>query len=606
MDKKKEKKRSSIGGQAVLEGVMMRGATVMATAVRNPDGNIVVESKRIRNKDKKKSILLKIPVLRGVLSFFSSIVMGTRTLLRSAEVWGDIEAEPTKFENWLAKKTKIDLMDIAVGIGLVVGLGFSIVLFFILPTLIVSWLRMIPAVESLAEWARTLIEGIVRILIFVSYILLVSNLKDIKRTFMYHGAEHKVISCYEHQLPLNVENTKSLTTIHDRCGTTFLFIVMVVAIIIFSLVASIGGEFGRIISENLWARVGIRLLLLPLVAGISYEFLKLFSLSDNFLFRLFKLPGLLLQKLTTKEPTDDMVEVAIVAFNTVLEMENDSNLDEQSFKKSLSVSMANHKNKLIKNNIDLADLDWMACAVLGIKRNEIASSQFISEEQENKLKAMVERRLSGEPVQYIIGHTDFYGVRINVNKNVLIPRLDSEVVAESAIKLIKDKGYNTALDICTGSGAIALAIKNELKEIAMSASDISEEALSLAAENAALNNLEIAFIKSDLTENIKGKYDLIVCNPPYVSESEYSSLDDEVKKWEPQLALVGGEDGLLYYKKLSGSIMSYLNNNGALVLEIGYTQADAVNNLFKNYNNIQVLQDMEGRDRVVIIINEGN
>ncbi|MFA6766640.1 MAG: DUF1385 domain-containing protein, partial [Clostridia bacterium] len=262
----KKKRVCSIGGQAVLEGVMMRGKSAIATAVRDPEGKIVVESQRIEPLEKKKKIL-KLPIIRGVASFVSSMVLGIKTLNRSSEVFTGMEnQEPSKLEKWLAKKLNVDIMSVLVGISLILGVGLAIALFVVIPHLVTEWI--IRFLNSPSPIVINLIAGLIRIIIFISYILLVGQIKDIKRLFRYHGAEHKVINCYEKQMELNIENIQKMSTVHDRCGTTFLFIIMVFSILFFSF---------DIFSNNWWQRVLIRIAFIPLVAGISYEILKLFA-----------------------------------------------------------------------------------------------------------------------------------------------------------------------------------------------------------------------------------------------------------------------------------------------------------------------------------------
>ena len=337
----KKKNVCGIGGQAVLEGVMMRGKNSYAIAVRNGEGEIVMESERPKVTDKKKKAL-KIPVLRGIISFFDAFVSGLKITMRASEVFGEADEAPSKFEKWLAKTFKIDIMNVVLTVGGVLGIILAIALFVVLPQIAALgifagaglievnmdagvWNAFRTSTTGLGFWWNMLYEvirGFVRIIVFVGYIALVSLMKDIKRLFMYHGAEHKVISCYEHGLPLTVENAKTMSTKHDRCGTTFLFIVMIVSMLFFTVVPvsmiDVGNGFLTFIVQLV-----IRLALIPVVAGISYEFLKLFAKYDNLFSRACKAPGLWLQRLTTKEPDEKMLEVSIAAFNEVLKLESD-------------------------------------------------------------------------------------------------------------------------------------------------------------------------------------------------------------------------------------------------------------------------------------------
>ncbi len=305
--KDKKVKKTSIGGQAVLEGVMMRGRCGVATAVRDSDGIIRIEAERITPPE-KKSVFVRLPIIRGIVNFFSSLVTGTKILMRSAEVYGGDDDEPSKFEKWLAKTFKIDVMDVVLFFGVALGLVFSIALFFILPTFLGGLIGK--AAPNMPPIVKNLIEGGIRILIFVGYILFTSLLKDIKRTYMYHGAEHKTITCYEKGLDLTVENVKKCRRVHDRCGTTFMFFVMFVSILVYSVF----GAIFPVLNENVGLKMLSRIVLLPLIAGLSYELLKLLAKTDSPLVLPLKAPGLLLQMLTTKEPDDQMMEVAIAAF----------------------------------------------------------------------------------------------------------------------------------------------------------------------------------------------------------------------------------------------------------------------------------------------------
>jgi len=261
-------KKTSIGGQAVLEGVMMRGATSMATAVRDEDGIIRLEAKRITPAS-KKNWFVKLPVVRGVVNFITSMTGGMKTMMRSAEVFG--ESEPSKFEKWMSEKLKINLMSVVIAFSVILGLGLALGLFIVLPTVLTGLIVK----QSEHPFLYTVIEGVLKIVIFVSYIGLTSLLKDIRRVYMYHGAEHKTISCYEKGLDLTVENVKICTRVHDRCGTTFMFFVISVSILVFCLFNAIfpnlfvnDGFVGKIL------RVAIKVALLPVVAGLSYELLK--------------------------------------------------------------------------------------------------------------------------------------------------------------------------------------------------------------------------------------------------------------------------------------------------------------------------------------------
>ena len=586
----KKVKKTSIGGQAVLEGVMMRGRTGIATAVRDSDGKIRIEAERITPPE-KKNFFVKLPIVRGVVNFFSSLVTGTKILMRSAEVYGGDDEEPSKFEKWLAKTFKIDIMDVVLFFGVALGLVFSIALFFILPTVLGNLFKNAFPEMNLV---RNLIEGLIRIAIFVGYILFTSLLKDIKRTYMYHGAEHKTITCYEKGLDLTVENVKKCRRVHDRCGTTFMFFVMLVSILVYSVV----GALIPVINENIWIKILSRVILLPLVAGLSYELLKLLAKTDSPLVYPLKLPGLLLQKLTTKEPDDGMIEVAITAFNKVLAMDSNPNEPETKFvtAKKLSEVLAEVKAKFKKADIDESDAEWIVSIGAGVKRSELEKDKMISPKQVETISKWVKERLKGNPLAYVLGNTDFYGFTIDVNENVLIPRPETEELVMYAIKEIAPE--SNVLDLCTGSGAIAIAVKKKTGA-KLTASDISEKALETAKSNALRCGAEIEFIQSDLFENINGVYNFILTNPPYIKTSDIDGLQSEVKNFEPKLALDGGEDGLDFYRKIATEARAHLTENGVVFAEFGIGQAEEIKRLFGEYTSVEIIKDISGTERII-------
>lgn len=310
MEEKKKIHKTSIGGQAVMEGVMMRGPKKIAIAVRKSDGEIVLDTKPVP-KALSKFKWMKWPIIRGCINFFDSMILGVRSLMYSAE-FVDIEGEPEeqgKIDKWLEKKFGEKLKDYIIYFSVVFSLILSIGLFFILPSLITDWLKL----GDTDTTAKMIIDGGVRITIFLIYLIAVSQMKDIKRVFMYHGAEHKSIHCYEAGEELTVENVRRHTRLHPRCGTSFLLIVMIVSIIVFLIVF-------RFIPKDITAlqRVLYKLLLLPLVAGTSYEIIKYAGRKDNCCTRTISKPGMWLQYLTTREPDDSMLEVAITSLKAVI------------------------------------------------------------------------------------------------------------------------------------------------------------------------------------------------------------------------------------------------------------------------------------------------
>ena len=313
-DKKKKNTTApacaSVGGQAVIEGVMMQGPEIIALAVRQPNGKVALRTKP-RKILAKKYPFLGWPIIRGVVNFVTQLYAGMKTLTESVELSGGETEEPSAFEKKVAKVLHMKPDDVMMVAAVVLALALAIGLFFVLPTGIESLLKRFIT----NRFALNLLGGLVRITVFLTYVGLVSRMKEIHRVFMYHGAEHKSIFCYESGKPLTVENAQQFTTLHPRCGTSFLVIVMVISIFIFTLMGTN--------SSNVFARVGSRLALLPLVAGVSYEILKwLGRAEDTLLVRILKWPGLQVQRITTAQPTDDMVQVALISLKASLGMKD--------------------------------------------------------------------------------------------------------------------------------------------------------------------------------------------------------------------------------------------------------------------------------------------
>ena len=296
-------KSSNIGGQAVLEGIMMKNRDRYAVAVRKPDGEIFVQTEEFHSVTGRYKKLTTIPFIRGVFNFIDSMVLGIKTLTFSASFYEEEEEEKEFSEAEQKKKEKKESLLMAGTIAF--SIVAAVAIFMVLPYFLSSLMK--PVVPS--YHLRTVIEGFVRIGIFIIYILLISRMKDIQRTFMYHGAEHKCINCIEHGLPLTVENVRNSSRQHKRCGTSFLFFVLAISIILLLLI--------RV--ESPLMRVVVRIALLPVIAGVSYEVLKLAGNSDNPFVNLLSKPGMAIQKMTTSEPDDGMIEVARQAVEAVFD-----------------------------------------------------------------------------------------------------------------------------------------------------------------------------------------------------------------------------------------------------------------------------------------------
>ena len=598
-EKKSKKKCTYIGGQAVLEGVMMMGKTAMATAVRDPDGEIQVEAKRLK-RGKHLSRACKIPFVRGIINLVLSLVRGTKILMRSAAVYGDSEEEAGRIQKWLAEKFKVNLMDVIAVISACLGVIIAIGIFVF---------GLIPRIGE-DHWAYYVLLGVFKLIIFIAYLALVLLLKDIRRLYMYHGAEHKTINAYEYGVELTPEKVAECSRLHDRCGTSFLFIVLFINIVIISAANWAVFTYVPVIKDvqngvlRFLINIAIELVLLPIIAGFSYEILKFLAKFDNKFINIFKAPGKLIQKtLTTREPDLAMIEVAIAAFNKVLEMDADPAVAETEFVTSgiLSKMLSALKEKFRKNGIDESDAEWIYSIVLGIKRSELSSERMIAPSESKKIKEIADKRLTGRPLWYIVGDTEFFGCKIKVDERALIPRPETELLADYTVKSVEDG--DKVLDMCTGSGCIAISVARRCakRRVSVTAADISDAAIMLARENAQLNGVNVDFVQSDLFTNVRGRFNVIVCNPPYIRSDEIASLQKEVREFEPRIALDGGADGLDFYRRIAKSIRSYLARDGVLLLECGEGQTEEILKIFGKCSYVMPIKDLSGVDRFLKI-----
>lgn len=299
-------KKTMIGGQAVMEGVMMKHLDRYAVAVRKPNKEIIVDVKDYKSLIQRYPVLA-LPILRGIASFVESLVIGMKTLTYSASFFEEEEEKPSKMDTWLEKVFKGRVDDVIIGITVIISIVMAMGLFMVLPYLLANMIK----IWTHSNFLISLVEGIVRIALFFLYIILISKMNDIKRTFMYHGAEHKTINCIEHGERLTVENVRKHSRYHKRCGTSFLFIVMIISVIFFMFIQV----------EGTWMKLIVRLLLVPVIAGISYECIRFAGKSDTKLVHWLSKPGMALQNFTTKEPDDEMIEVAIASVEAIFDWE---------------------------------------------------------------------------------------------------------------------------------------------------------------------------------------------------------------------------------------------------------------------------------------------
>lgn len=719
-------KKTSIGGQAIMEGVYLRSQECQALAVRLPDDSIHTEYTLLG----EPSGVTKLPLVRGVVNFFLSLYQGMKTLTRSADILEEAEdaeaqegtSEAKHSTPSSAKKEAREnaLWNVMMVCTVLLSLALSIAIFVILPTVIVGFLR--GYIES--NLILNLIEGLLRILIFILYVVAISFMKDIYRLFQYHGAEHKTIHCFESGLEVTPANAKMFSTLHPRCGTSFIMFVFIVSLLLFSFLGW----------PNLAVRILSRILLLPVIAGISYELLRWAGRSDGIFIRVMSWPGLMMQRLTTREPDEEQLEVAIAALHEVLahtDLSKDGREYEKKRRKSAEEAEPLSEEENREENVaasaeEMPESDAFAaagtdptlaaeaahayaeaehaarragfpyvdeelpvedyrpeevaspeaaaeelrpgtvseaaspapkevrfadiprsrydeditmaknCVRAGIRRLEevgipnargeardifcyemgfshteiiTRADELLPEERVREYFGLIQKRANGTPLQYITKVQEFMGLLFRLDENVLIPRQDTEVLADETIHWIKAQGIwdPKVLDLCTGSGilGITMAYTFPCAEVVMT--DISPKALEVAAKNALFNET------SDRCTLKQGNYfraidpeesfDVIISNPPYIASDEILRLTKDVRDHEPRLALDGGEDGLNAYRIIAMDAGQHLRKGGLLALEIGYDQGQSVPLLLErsgDFENIRVIRDLRQRDRVVL------
>ena len=608
---RKKTQRTHIGGQAVIQGVMMRSKCGMATAVRDDTGEMQTEAIRLTPPEQQAK-WKRLPFVRGVVSFVSSLVLGMGALMRSSDVaFTTEEEEPSNLSKWMTEKLKVSVGEILSVISTILGVVLALALFLLLPNYLTSLIAdAAPAIGGTGSIWYNLIDGGFRLVIFLCYILFTLLFKSLRETYQYHGAEHKTINCYEYGDELTVENVKKASRLHDRCGTTFIFLVLIVSILIFALVnwalAALHWVTGIGWADDIISFI-VKIIFLPVVAGISYEVLRLLSKTDSVLVLPLKAPGYLLQKLTTREPDDPMIECAIAAFKKAKEMEDDPNSPERSFvtETKLSKLLETMKSRFEKRGIDASDAEWIVSLTLNIPRSALSQERIVSRKECREIVNIFDERMTGRPLWYIFGDTDFCGCKIKVDERVLIPRPETELLVRQALAALKDG--DSMLDLCTGSGAIAVAVAVEAakkKNVTIVGADISEDALEVARENARINQASVTFVKADLFDGIRGKFDLITANPPYIKSGEIASLDQEVRDFEPRIALDGGEDGLDFYRRIAERIRRYIVRGGMCIMECGEGQAQEIIRIFRETARCDfamVVRDDAGVERIVKI-----
>ena len=580
-------RKCDVGGQAIIEGVMMRGSKGLATAIRTPNGKIEVKVKKTKPITKKYKIL-NIPIIRGAATLIDSLMIGINTLNYSASFFEEDEKE-SKFDIWLKDKLGDKRAnDLIITITMMFSLLVAAGLFLGVPTAIASLFKNI----GLSPIILNLIESSIRISILILYMYLISKLDDIYRVFQYHGAEHKTIFCYESEEKLTIENVRKFGRLHPRCGTNFLFLTMFVSIVLFTLTG--WGGF--------WQRLLLRIILMPVVAGITYELIKWLGRTESKLGKVIAYPGLKLQEITTKEPDDSQLEVAIKALMAAEGIE---------YKKTIGELLIDGNKILKEANIDTYILDTQLLLGKVLQKEKLYlitnKEEEIDKFKEKEFYRLINKRKDKMPIKYILKNAEFMGLDFYVEEGVLIPRGDTEILVEEVLKNITASNQYDICDLCCGSGAIGISIATLRENTKIDLIDYYDIPEKVTKKNINKHKLSsrVEFIKSDLLEEAikrEKKYDILVSNPPYIKEEVIETLMDDVKNYEPHTALSGGNDGLYFYRKIVEDSDKILKENGILAFEIGHDQGEEVSALMtqKGYKGVRVIKDLAGLDRVVL------
>ena len=568
-----KKRKDKVGGMALFNGLMLRNKKREAIGRVDKEGNITVEINNINsNIDKDTFTIYDVPIIRGIISMVYMISSSVPYIIRSSQ---------NVLKNTTKEDVEVDKFEIVS--AYIIAITIILILLAAIPNFISTFLY---------DGIRNIAQAIMQIVAFVIYILILAKVDVLKTVFEYHGAEHKVANAYEelNKKDITVENVKKKLRCVGNFVVYLFFLILAITLII--------------PSNNLIFKTIIQVLLLPFLVGVSYEFVMYTNYLPKFL-KFLAYPAMSIQFITTREPSNDKIELAIYTLFGCIDGEKLVNVDK-CIENYLS------KNKKVKMEFERKDA---LSIIASIKHMDINKLYAISNEvtlnynERIKLTRLLNKLyIEQVPLSYVIGEVNFYKEKYVVNQNVLIPRPDSEILVETAIKYINGENLNTMIDMCTGSGCLGISIsKNSSLKHALLV-DISGDALNVANKNISLNemNLKCTTLRSNLFDNLplkEIKYDIIVSNPPYIPSSEINNLDESVKKYEPLLALDGGKSGMDYYKKILNKASEYLNSNGLLIFEIGFDELEKFKKLIVNYNRYKLLEcikDFGNNDRVVV------
>lgn len=581
----KEIKKEKIGGMALFNGLLIRNKErEVITKIENGHIHIEVDNFSYDKLAKKslKEHFVSLPFVRGVYNVYKTIISSTPHVIKSAKIILD---------DLYKDEEDIEITKFTLFTGYIIATSIIFSLYILTPNFLSIFFT---------DELKNIVQALVQIFVFIFYLLIIAKTKMLKVLFEFHGAEHKVVNAYENLTEENitVENVKKQSRFHKRCGGNFVMYLFISILVLTMLIPS----------EHLVIKTIIQILVMPIIIGFSYEILMFLDKLHKFL-SFLSYPAMIIQLATTREPNDEKIKLAIYSLFGCVKEDN-------------SITISSYLEKYKKNNSSLNinyNMDEMLrvlAFVTNLDKNKIyleMNNLILNFNQQIRLDLYFDKMYKENfPIQYILGKQPFYKEEYIVNKDVLIPREDSEILVEKAIEYINKEKTKTMIDLCSGSGCLGISIakNSEIEKVFLT--DISTKAMEVARKNIELNqvnsktfclisNLLDVYINNG-TKNNTNKYDMIISNPPYIATKEIPKLSKEVQN-EPILALDGGKTGLDFYIKIINQAKHVLKEDGILIFEIGYDQLKKVSNLItkeKEYELLESVKDLSGNDRVII------
>lgn len=540
---------------------------------------------KIATKEIKQDLFKNIFFIRGILYFFLGTIYFFKFLNLSIK-YNDsfLSKDLSNVEN---KSLRSDILFTIIGLILFV---LGVFLLAIIPSYIYKFIPL-----NYSAFVKNLIFGLIKVFILYLFLFAMKIIPSFKNLYSYNGAINKCVRVINKNGDLNFDKVKKESHYLSTNYLSFIVFVFLFSTFVISLIG---------LNLNVYLNILVNCLIFIFIVGLCYEFLALLEKQKWITTKLFVV---IFSSLVVNRPSDKEIETVLIGLEEAINM---CDIEKKESEKQFVFREVYNdvKKTLIINGIDdESEADWLIATVLSKSRAEIKLIKNLNSEDVGKIKLILARRIKKEPLSKIFGFTDFYGLRFIVDKNVLSPRMETEEVVENAIKIIKKNNFSSCLDIGTGSGAIAITLKKNTN-IEVTAVDISKSALEIARKNAKENKVKVKFIYSDLFNNLKNnkKFDIIVSNPPYLETKEIENIEDEVKNYDPLIALDGGNDGLDFYRQIAINAPNYLSDRGMIVLEISYSKAEFVKKIFeKDFSNIKILKDNFGNDRILIASKRG-